>query len=366
MKTLNLYIAKQLVTTTAIAVGVLTFVMLSANLVKVFGLLSRGVSAGLLCRFLMFQMPDILTFALPLALLCSAVLVFSRLSAENEITAMRASGISLWQIISPGLILSILLSALCLWLQTTVSPRCRYQAYQLRTHEGIKNPMVAIEAGRFVELPGYVIRVGERQGDQLTDVHIYALGANGEVRQDITARRGTVVLHEHRRVLEIVLGDATIAAIGVSNDQSEKEVQRFASKTFTFPLHYGTELDHRTLTRKLKYLDVSMIFGRIYIESAWGNSTTPHYVELHTRLSMALSPFAFLLLGIPFGVHTRRSETSVGLLLSMILAVGFYSFIMVADGLKHQSSLHPELLVWVPNIVYQIGGLCALSTIAKR
>ena len=366
MKTLNAYIARSLLLTTLIGIGILTFVMLSANLIKIFELLSRGVATSVLLRFVLYLLPDMLTFTIPLALLCSAVLVFSRLAANNEITAMRASGISLWQTVSPALLMSIVLSGICLWLHAKAGPECRYLASQLKRTEAVKNPMALIEPGRFVELPGYVICVGKRQGNNLSDIHVCVLGKDGKLSQDITANRGTVSINQDERILELALEEATIASVDLSGKPEQSDLGRFASKTFSFPLNYGEELDKRPLTRKLKYMDISMIFGRIYIDNARGINTTPHYVELHQRLSLALSPFAFLLIGIPFGVRSRRSETSVGLLLCLILALGFYVFLMLADGLKYQSGLHPEFLVWLPNILYQAGGLWALVAIAKR
>jgi lipopolysaccharide export system permease protein len=109
-----------------------------------------------------------------------------------------------------------------------------------------------------------------------------------------------------------------------------------------------------------------MLFARIYVDSEAGKNTTPHYVELNTRMSMALAPLAFLLIGIPFGIRARRSQTSVGLLICVVLAVFFYAFILLSDSLEKQSHLHPELLVWLPNIFYQLGGLWALAVIGRH
>ena len=366
MKTLNLYIAKSLLLTIAIAIGILTFVMLSANLFRAFELLARGVPAMVLVRFLVFLLPDMLTYTIPLGMLCSTVLVFSRMSADNEITAMRASGVSLWQIVSPGLVLSIMLSAGCLWLHTTLGPRCRYRADTLKQTEGMKNPLAAIEPGRFVELPGHVIYVGRREGDRLEDIDIFAYDKNGKVTRDITAREGRIEVDAASRSLKISLNDVTVAEVRPDAGKDQDNVIRLVSETLTLPLDYGEQQDRKPLTRKMKYMDVGMMFGRIYVDQAEGRDTTRHYVELHTRMSMALSPFAFLLLGIPFGIRVQRSETSVGLLLSFILAMGFYVFMLLADSVKNQPALHPEVLVWLPNIVYQAGGLWALSAIAKR
>ncbi len=83
-------------------------------------------------------------------------------------------------------------------------------------------------------------------------------------------------------------------------------------------------------------------------------------------MSLAFSPIGFLLLGIPFGIRTKRSETSVGLVFSLLLALVFYVFLALAESLEDQSHYHPEVLVWLPNIFYQLGGLAALHYIMKR
>jgi len=368
MKTLNVYIGRHLLVTTCIAVFVLTFVMVSAHLIRGFELLARGVSLGILGRFLLYEMPNALTFTIPMSLLVASVLVFSRFSADNEIMAMRASGVSLWQIISPGLLLSIALSVFCFWLHTSLGPSWRYRAYLLRKGEGARNPMVVIEPGRFVEIPGHVIRVGKRDGDRLEDIHIYKLNDDGMVVTDITARRGRVTVDEVKRIIELDLDHACFTTFDPDADDKERQktAPRVASERIVFPLDYGSEVDRRALSRRIKYMDMKMIFGRIYIDKERGVDTTSLYVELHSRMSMALSPFAFLLLGIPFGIRAKRSEASVGLLLCLVLAVGFHTFLMLADGLKHQSGLRPEVLVWLPNIIYQGGGLLALSALTKR
>ncbi len=369
MRTLNLYIAKGLLLTTAIAVAVLTFVMLSGNLFKAFDLLAQGISPYTLLLFLGYMVPEVLRFTIPTAFLCATVLVFSRLSADNEITAMKASGVSLWQIISPALLLAVGLSAFCFWLGVSFAPICRYKADALARAEAVKNPLALLEAGRFVdEIPGYAIRIGRRQGNKLYDIHILVMNSEtGALEQDITARSGRVIPREEKRVLELILKDATFANLNLSGEPGgEQSVSRVATDEFTFPISYGATLDRRPLLRKLKYMDMSMIFARIYLDAEQGWNTTPHYVEIHQRMSMALSPIAFLLIGIPFAIRQKRADTSVGLLGALILGLGFYVFVVLTDSIKYQERLHPELLVWLPSILYQLGGLRALVTIEKR
>jgi len=366
MRTLNWYITKSLLLTTAIAVGVLTFVMLSANLVRSFELLARGVSPGTLAQLSLYLIPVTLKFTVPLGVLCSSVLVFSRLSADNEIMAMRASGISLWQIISPALLLSVVLCVICFYLQMDVAPRCLHRAVELKRSEGVRNPVALLEPGRFIELPGCVVYVGAREGGVLTDIHIYNLGPHGHVMQDIVAQSGRIQVDETARSMSLVLKKATIISADPAAPGDPSRVHRLAGQDCELPLEYGASLDHRPLVRKTKYMDSGRLFSCIHIFTRHEQNTTPLYVELHARMSMALSPLAFLLIGIPFGIRTRRSETSIGLTVSLVLALFFYVFLVLAESLENQTGQHPELLVWLPNIIYQVGGLWALGRIAKR
>lgn len=362
MKKLNTYIARALLVNTFIAVAVLTFVMLSASLFKAFDLIARGLSPHVIGLFMLYNLPYMLQFTIPLAMLCTAVLVFSRFSAENEITAMRASGVSLWQIITPALLLAVVLSAFCAYLQLELAPDSRHRAKELQQTEGARNPLAFLESGRHVEFPGYIIYVGSREEAHLENIQIYELDESGRLLKDVSARSGVVDVDEDAGQIRMTLEEAMVTDVA-SPDQKPVHVPM---RTVTFPLAYAAELNEERLGRKIKYMDVRMILSRIFIYSQRDIPTVPLFVELHKRMSLAFSPIAFLLVGIPFGIRTRRSETSVGLLISVGLAMFFYCFLALAESLDDHPEMHPEILVWIPNIVYQLGGLYALYKIERR
>jgi lipopolysaccharide export system permease protein len=93
---------------------------------------------------------------------------------------------------------------------------------------------------------------------------------------------------------------------------------------------------------------------------------TPLEVELNQRIALAISPIAFLLLGMPLAIRTSRRETSVGLFLSVILAGAYFISIMILQALSSRPQLHPQLLIWIPNVIYQVGGTIFLFFIARR
>ena len=329
MKTITLHITKNIIVSTSIALGVLTFVMLSGHFFRAFDLLSKGVAPSLLVRFLLLMIPDMLRFTLPLSILVATVLIFGRMSSDNEIVALKASGINLWQIIAPGL-------AICL-----------------------------LEPGVFTKLSNKCsLRVQKRDGDDLEYIHIQLQNGEGSL-QDISAKRGRIHLDPQSLLINLELHDAIISDIAFGNGYAVAK-RHLSAATITLPIDYGSSQSKKNVTRKPKFMDLKMLFGRMRLMQDAGEDVTPLMMNLHHRLSLSLSPFAFLLLGIPFGIRGKRSELSVGLLICVILALGFYVFLLLAGMLEKKPQFHPELIVWLPNLLYQAGGLVALHKIGKH
>lgn len=367
MKRLNLYIGRTLVQTTLLAIAILTFVMVCGSFLEMFELLALGVPFWGLLKFIVFSLPFALGFALPLAVLCGAVVVFSRMSADQEITAMRASGISLWQIISPGLILATVASGLCFYFQAFLIPESRLRAEMLQHGVTVANPVAFLEPGRPVLMPGCVVYVGDRDGSRVEDVQLYILDDEGRIAQDIHAAAGTAEYDRTSRTLLLVLEQALFGFVDRGDEQrGSGEVQRTTAERVEVPIQLSENFKEELLTRKLKHLSITGLMGLATLYEKNGFSAHPIYMESHKRLAMAFSPIGFMLMGIPFGIRTRRSETLAGVVVSLVLALVFYIFIALAESLDRQTFLHPELMVWIPIVLYQAGGLIALRRTASR
>ena len=95
-------------------------------------------------------------------------------------------------------------------------------------------------------------------------------------------------------------------------------------------------------------------------------NTTSLEVELNQRIAFALSPIAFLLLGLPLAIRTSRRETSVGLFLSVILAGAFFLLIILCESFDSYPKLYPQYLLWLPNILFQCLWVYMTYRISKR
>ncbi len=367
MKTLNTYLARNMLVTLLMALGIMTFVMLSGHFYRAFDMLSQGASPLVLVKFICYMLPYTLCFTLPLALLVATVLVFSRLSADNEIVAMKSMGISLWQIITPSLILSIATCGLCIWISLFIAPQCRFLADQLMTTAAAETPLAMLEPGAFTELfSGCEIRIGGREGTALKDVHIVLKDKKGHAFKDIVAVSGSLSYKSGDDVPELVISGAEVTDFRLDNRPDPTSVSSVYVGTISMPLDFKALRASKRISRKERTMDFRMLCARIVLDNEEGKDVTEHLVNLHKRLSMSIAPFSFFLLGLPFGVKSRRSEMSIGLLLCVLLALVFYAFVLLADTLKGMSGMHPQYIIWIPNLLYQFVGIALIRRLEYK
>ena len=362
MKTLNLYVTKSFVVTFCMSIGILTFGLMGGRLMKIFEMISNGLPITAVLKFMLYIAPLVFSMSIPFAVLVSIMLVFGRLSADSEVTAMRACGISILQIVSPIILIVFFLTCLCLYLRMDVVPYATWRADAFIKQVVLDQPASILEPGRTIDYKEFRIYVDSKDKDNLRNIQVFMMGDKKEsVKNDITAPHGKISADKKNQILTVTLYDATIVDF-----ENGKPKTRLFCKEFPFTIDYGKEFNSINVAKDVDDLTFREIFGRATMNKRTGKDNTKVEVELNQRIALALAPIAFMLLGMPLAIRTSRKETSVGLFLSVILGGVYVSLVMICGALSNYPQYYPQVLLWIPNIVYQICGTYFILKIARR
>ncbi len=372
MKTLHLYLTRQVMAALVLTVAVFTFVLLLGNLLKEILelLVNRQASLLSILQALGYLIPFVLVFALPMGLLTATLLVFGRFSADQELTAARASGVSLISLITPILLLSVVLSGLSAWFNMQLGPQCRMAYKALLFRLGTERPTALLQENQFVRLStNYIIYVGKVEGANLRNLVVYQMDTNApppaaendsapvpnaapgamrvpSVAAIYTAPDATLVVDTNTGVMELdmpqVEGTYVTSAALISGQS--------AGMKLTLPIN----LSQQSLgSPPLSDMTLGQLLDTYYEFRRQGIDVTPVKVQMHRQAAFSFGCIGFTLIGIPLAVRAHRRETSAGFGIALILVLIYHSFAILAQAWETYPQRHPELILWVPNLLFQ-------------
>jgi lipopolysaccharide export system permease protein len=384
VKTLSKYIVRQMLATLLMTVAVFTFVLLVTNVLKdVLQLLVNGqVSLGLFAETVGLLIPWVWAFALPMGMLTSALLVFGRFSADHELTAVRASGISLVSLVSPVLVLSLVMCALTAVVNLEVAPLCRVAYKDLRLKFKVELAGMQLPEGRYIkdfEDKGYIFYIGKNRGGMLEDVNVLFLAtSNNPTPWTVYAPRGQY--WKTNQQLHLKLSDA-ISVIGSGENALPGGLAGDVELTpidLEARAKSGGKPDISNMTfwqLRDELQDVAGRFGQLpegkltpdqlrqtkeQLRKMKDDFTSPIRVQIHKQLATSFACFGFTLLGIPLGIRMHRRETNVGFFVALLLVAVYYGLLLIGLGLEARPEFVPHLIVWVPNFIFQAVGAVLL------
>ncbi len=378
LKTLHSYLTRQVVATLVMTVAVFTFVLLLGNVLKeiLTLLVNRQATLSLVGHAIALLIPYVLVFALPMGMLTATLLVFGRFSADHELTAARAGGISLLALATPVLLLGVVLSGLSGWFNLEIAPQCRVGYKDLLLRLGLQQPVGLVSENQFVkDFPGKIIYVGKVEGSTLKNVVIYELSksslppgllseedsapettnATTGVAVIITARSADLVKNATNRQLTLQMHDVEVVSV--------KTWQPLTMEHYDHVLPIPVE---RSEALKLSEMTFQQLLREYYDYKSRGVEPMPVMVQIHRQLAFSFACLSFTLIGIPLGVQTHRRETSAGIGIALLLVLVYYSFIILGQAWETRPDHFPHFILWIPNFLFQIVGAVLLWRANRR
>ncbi|HWA24578.1 MAG TPA: LptF/LptG family permease [Lacunisphaera sp.] len=374
MNLIHRHIFANVFVTCAAAVGLFGFVLMIGNAMKDIlpYVISGQLAPDTTFRLMLLMVPFVTYYALPMGMLTGILLVLGRMSADREITALRASGVSVAWLSAPIIFLALLGVAAGLLINFHFMPLTRL-AYLREKAEAVRhNPLNFIVEKTFIrDFPGVVIYVSEKRGTRLRDFWIWELDSQNRVKRFARADTGRLDFDVPNNKLRLTLERAQI------EQRDEKDPEDFTKQMPRDPggdlmavdLPLGKLTGETIVQKKLKWFTFPQLMAEW---SRLGRPDRDHpeiseadrakqrmrvQITIQEKFATAFSVLSFALVAIPLGIKVSRKETSANLGIGLLLTLGYYFVTILAGWFDNHPELRPDLIIWLPNIVFQGLGL---------
>src|SRR3989338_1289657 len=359
MKILRKYIIKEIIIMFLFSLAIFTFTLVVGNIIKLAELvINKGVDARLVGKLFLYLIPFLLSYTIPMSILTSTLLVFGRLSGDNEIVAIRSSGINIYRLSFPLVVIGLLLSLLSIVLNNDVIPNMHFESRKIIKNIGIKTPAAYLEPGTFIKtFKGYIIFIHEIGGNKLKVVRIYQ-PQNEHSTRTIIAERGEFITLDNQNAVKLKLVN------GTSDEPNPKNPVNFYKlnfKTYYLTLNVDESIAPSDYTeRKAKEMNFQEIKNEMKRLGRYHVDTPSLIAEFHRKISISFASMVFVIIGIPLGIFTKRGEKTIQFAIALAVIVAYYLLMAVSIALALKRIWNPGLWMYMPNIIIGAAGIILL------
>lgn len=363
LQILKRYLLKEWLGSFGLSLLVFTFVLFIGNLLKLAELLvGKGANLPLILKLFVFQLPYFLSYTIPMSVISSSLLAFGRLSADNEILAIRASGIKLSSIILPFFFIGIILSLTAFTINNRLLPYTYQQAKNILQEIGTRFPVLPQfdESVLINDFENYKIYIGRVENQQLKDLTIiYTPPEQSNSKIIFSAKEGTISSGEDKKTISIILQKGSIHELDSKNSQKYHKIN-FTQHILKLPKEFNFSTPKKLKEMTIRELKSALKYDKNSLERY------PLFTEIHKKISLSFSCFVFFLISIPLGIQTKKTAKSTNFGLSLLLIIIYYLFLVAGKALGEKGLFPPYLVMWLPNILLGTLGIFLLYRLEAR
>jgi lipopolysaccharide export system permease protein len=361
------YLLRETLVPMFLGLAVFTLVLLMGRILKLVEMvINKGVPFMDILILFASLLPSLLVLTLPLSFLLGVMAGLGRMSSDQEVLALKASGTSLYQITVPvaflGLGVGIITAFLTMMIKPASEDLFHKQVFQIassRANIGIQPQLFNDEYNNVVL---YANEVDERSG-QMRGVFISDERPNS-LPAIILADSGRILSNQDTLTLTLHLENGTVHRQR-SGPTSAFHVISFAQ--YDLNLNLGQTSMEADLPRKnKKTMSIAELYRAIYgPDMSAGPKTNELIAEFHWRLALPFAPLLFALLGVPLGIQPVRSGRGSGFAIGLLIFLAYYMLLSASGTLVVEGDM-PGLLMWVPNLIFLLAGTIILKAAAME
>jgi LPS export ABC transporter permease LptF/LPS export ABC transporter permease LptG len=366
MRILTRYILREVTAHALIGVVIFTFILFTRDLGQILELVVRNSAPfPSVAQVFFFILPITLTFSIPAGVLVGILIGLSRLAADSEITAMRASGIGIWTFLRVISIFAVTAWLLALGNGVYLAPYS--QAAMAKLQDRLKSSQASFEIQPrvfyegFPQLVLYVENVKAAEGAAIWKGVFIADTSNPAAPRITLAKQG-ILVSEGPNTLHLHLTD------GSTHEADPNDANHYQVSTFE-QTDLPISLPEAESNKAQEPAPVSqMATWELWRQSK--NRANPmarwDLIEFHRRFALPTSCLVLALVGIPFGLSSRKGGKSTGFVLTILLVFAYYLASLVGVSLARQGKLSPAFGAWLADIAFFVAGVVLLWRAERR
>jgi lipopolysaccharide export system permease protein len=352
-KTLYLYLCREIAVPFLLGTATFTGVLIMGRLLKIADLVVvKGVPLIDIFRTIVYLLPGFCLVTIPMAFLLALLLAFGRLSADSEITAMKACGVGLSSLLPP-----VLGCALIAYLATTFVTvyalpwgntsfkKLIYGEIETRATSSIRERVFNDE------LPGIVLYAERSDPEKhtLSGILIYD-ERDPAVPSTIFAEQGVIATDTATRVVRMQLRNGSI-----HRNMPNRGYRMLEFRDYDLSINLS-QTEKMIFTNEL---DMTFKELRMGMRAPWINASARRdlQLEFHRRFSLPFACFVFALIGVPLGIQNERSGKGAGFTMSLTVILAYYIVLSAGRILGERGIIHPAAAVWLPNLLFFVAGV---------
>jgi LPS export ABC transporter permease LptF/LPS export ABC transporter permease LptG len=303
-------------------------------------------------------LPTVLILTLPVAILSGTIIGLGRMGSDSELIAMRAAGVSRWQIVLPALVIGLLATVAALHLNLTEGPDAQQELRGIVARAALYKLDSPVEPQTFTtDIPGHVIyvREGDKSRGQWGGVFIERKEEDQKTRL-ITARSGRIDSSAEKS--ELVLQDAVQTTLPPGEAANQEYVVERLDELRILVKTGRNELLERMQRSENKPDEMGFGELRRFISQSEGTPHRDGVYQLNKRFALGLSPIIFALFGAALAMRMRRGSRGFGALTSLIVIVAYYLLVIAGEQMTRGGTLPPVVGAWLATSLVLI---CALA-----
>jgi lipopolysaccharide export system permease protein len=366
MGTLFRYILREHIAPFFFSLGLIIFIFVLNLVFQMLGRIAdKGLPLATIFEFFFLNLAWMIALAVPMAVLVATVASFGRMTADREITALKACGIGPFRLLLPPLVASVVLAACLIEFQNEILPIMNHRSRILQSDIHRKRPTMVLEAGVFLfDIPGYVLyaRKIDPRTSRMEDIVVYDEN-DPEWNTTITARRGFL---EYDSVEVGFLFMLTDGEIGRASKVKPEEYQRTEFEKAMFRVKAPGTLLERTDSqwRSDREMNLRQMYETVHkLEKDPARNQKQlagYWVEINKKFSISVACVIFVLLGVPLGISAQRGGLGVAAGFSIFFFLLYWVFLIGGEDLAERGFFSPAVAMWAPNVLMGTLGLYLL------